>query len=140
MIDVPLHYENVELGEFVVMPNHVHAVIMIHDNFGGTQASHLLEDEKNSKQHNKLSVIAGSYKSSVTKNVNLMTVNKDFVWQRYFHDHIIRNTKSLERISDYIRMNPERWNENLENEKYLTGLSKKERDKRTKTFYGKLSS
>ena len=49
----------------------------------------------------------GSYKSAVTKYCN--RIGLSFGWQSRFHDHIIRNEVSYERISDYIRTNPANW-------------------------------
>ena len=55
-----------------------------------------------------ISSIVGSYKSAVTKHAHRLGF--EFAWQARFHDHIIRDGNELERISNYIRRNPENWN------------------------------
>lgn len=56
-----------------------------------------------------LSSIIGSYKSVVTKHAH--KIHADFAWQSRFHDHIIRDNKSYERIQNYILNNPKKWEE-----------------------------
>ena len=55
-----------------------------------------------------ISSIWGSYKSAVTKYAHLICPN--FAWQSRFHDHIIRDADSFERIRNYIENNPKNWN------------------------------
>ena len=57
---------------------------------------------------NNIPVIIGSYKSSVTRQINKIQ-NKQFKWQRSFHDQIIRTTHSLENTREYIINNPINW-------------------------------
>lgn len=87
----------------------------------------------------RLQDIVGSYKSAVTREIGKNNKFKAFKWQRYFHDHIIRNDKALENISDYIRMNPVKWAEDIENEKYLSGLSETARKNKAKILYKNLT-
>jgi hypothetical protein len=101
---------------------------------GGRHASHLQEE----RRLNKLSTIIGSYKSAVTKEANKRFSQNNFKWQTSFHDHIIQNEGSLENITNYILLNPARWNEDLENERYRSELSDKERQKLIKEFYKKI--
>lgn len=138
--EIKNHAKNVELGEFVVMPNHIHGIIILDGNdrwnTGGTVniaagvgTRHALSlrwdpdadqspDDKSPEKtigqlrfqnpgKNTISSIIGSYKSAITKHCNRL--NLDFTWQSRFHDHIIRNPKSFERISEYIRNNPANW-------------------------------
>jgi hypothetical protein len=56
-----------------------------------------------------LSIIIGSYKSVVTKNVNRKISNYNFAWQSRFHDRIIRNDEELNRARQYIINNPLKW-------------------------------
>ncbi len=95
MLRIPEHYQNVTVEKFVVMPNHVHAIIII----SGTGI------------HEKgptLNSVVGSYKSGVTRRIHQM-VPGIIVWQRSFHDHVIRNQHSYERIWTYIENNPISW-------------------------------
>jgi REP element-mobilizing transposase RayT len=120
-----------ELGVFVVMPNHFHAIIMIGKNIYNTQrrdAMHCVSttnatapNNPNNKnkfgpQYKNLSSIIRGFKSSVTTNSRKIG-NTEFAWQSRFHDHIIRDRKSFERIQNYILNNPKNWKEDIFNSK-----------------------
>lgn len=108
---------NLELGEFVVMPNHFHAVIFIGNNpFNSNidrDAMHRVSTDNDiyknefGPQSKNLSSIIRGFKSAVT--VQAKKINPDFGWQARFHDHIIRNPKSYDAISQYIIDNPKKW-------------------------------
>jgi putative transposase len=119
---LPDHHPNIELDAFVVMPNHIHGIIII---VGTTQseASQLyrqtdkacLVPTEKSRQRvlsGSLSAIIGSYKSSVTRQVR-SNLNQPYLtlWQGRFHDHLIRNKDDLNRIREYVISNPARWEE-----------------------------
>ena len=102
---------NIELGEFIVMPDHFHAIIFI----GGKNAIHRVSTEPYKNQFgpqskNLASIIRG-FKSAVT--VQARRINPDFGWQARYHDHIIRNHNTYENISKYIIDNPKKWNGDL---------------------------
>ena len=126
--EIKIHAKNVELGEFVVMPNHVHGILILDRNEMNTTpnvgTTHALSLQQPSKQppkppqtigqqrfqnqgKNTVSSIIGSYKSAVTKYCNRLGL--PFAWQSRFHDHIIRDEKSFQRISEYIINNPLNW-------------------------------
>ena len=87
--DVPSHYrEAVDIEVFVVMPNHVHAVIILHD------VSH----------RPQLATVVSAYKAGVTRRSQQRPL-----WQGRYHDHIIRDEAALDHIRDYVIHNPERW-------------------------------
>ncbi len=115
---IPEHFPFVILDEFCVMPNHIHGIIVINnqnDNKCRDVACNVSTDNvTNSKKMSdiapkpgSLSTIIRSYKSAVTKSVN--ENNYTFGWQSRFYEHIIRNEKSLNRIRNYIRNNPNNW-------------------------------
>ncbi|MBW7884612.1 MAG: hypothetical protein H3C34_18635 [Caldilineaceae bacterium] len=110
---IPEHFPHVELDAFVVMPNHVHGIIMITGNVGAKNFSPLPRAPLRSPSKTIGSIVRG-YKIGVTKwfrqNTNVYTV-----WQRNYYEHIIRNEASLQRIRDYILTNPARWSEDREN-------------------------
>ncbi|MFC6096659.1 transposase [Flavobacterium qiangtangense] len=99
-LEIPNHFQSVELGNFVVMPNHVHGILIINSN---------LRSQKEQFSASTISTMVGSYKSIVTKMSRQK--NTDFGWQSRFHDHIIRNSESYERIQNYIENNPANWKE-----------------------------
>ncbi len=119
---------NLELGEFMVMPNHFHGIIFIGNNeFNVRDAMHRVSTDDNidamhrvstddniyknefGPQSKNLSSIIRGFKSAVT--VQAKKINPDFGWQARFHDHIIRNPKSYDTISQYIIDNPKKWGE-----------------------------
>lgn len=120
---------NLEMGEFVVMPNHFHAIIIIGENQYNTQrtdngngdgcccrdAMHRISTtttiteykNKFAPQSKNLASIVRGFKSSVTTNAR--KIHADFGWQSRFHDHIIRDSESFGRIQTYIENNPKKW-------------------------------
>ncbi|MBS4000646.1 MAG: hypothetical protein KGZ71_09205 [Desulfobulbaceae bacterium] len=129
--EIPNHFEFVELGAFVVMPNHIHGIIIINktDDHCRDKAmpdnrrdkalpcpygDDVVDTDKTIGQSrfrnpgkNNISSIIGSYKSVVTKHSRL--INPEFAWQSRFYDHIIRDDKSFKNISKYIDDNPAKW-------------------------------
>jgi len=98
---------NLELGEFVVMPNHFHGIIFIGNNeFNSNIDHHNYKNEFGPQSKNLSSIIRG-FKSAVT--VQAKKINPNFGWQARFYDHIIRNPKSYDVISQYIIDNPKKW-------------------------------
>lgn len=109
---IPDHFQLVELGAHVIMPNHVHGVIVIRESVGARHASPLQPPRGPAPR--SLGAIVGSFKSAVTKRIG-RELNATGIWQRNYYEHIIRNEKDLQRITDYIETNPLRWNEDDEN-------------------------
>ncbi|MCK5492698.1 MAG: hypothetical protein KAJ14_06290 [Candidatus Omnitrophica bacterium] len=102
-LDLPNHHMGIELDQFIIMPNHIHGIIIINNPVGNGPAR-----SSNNHINNNLSVIIGSYKSTVTKQINRINDNT-FKWQKSFYDHIVRIDKSLSRIRGYIINNPKNW-------------------------------
>ena len=106
---------NVELDEFIVMPNHFHAILFITDQGEGTASRAPTEDTPRKRSFGKpvpgsLSSIIGGFKSGASKRINQSTnFNSAGIWQRSFFDHVIRTDASLARIREYIVTNPLRW-------------------------------
>ncbi len=105
---------NLELGEFIVMPNHFHGIMIIGENCYNTMACrdtmHCVSTGTNQfgPQSKNLASIIRGFKSSVTTQAK-KSGNAVFGWQSRFHDHIIRNARSFERIQNYIINNPSNW-------------------------------
>ncbi len=125
LYEIKNHAKNVELGEFVIMPNHVHLILILHgvvnddDNVvGAVETRHALslppQPQKTIGQKrfqnqgkNSVSSIIGSYKAAVTRHANRLGL--EFGWQSRFYDHIIRNERSFINISNYIIDNVRKW-------------------------------
>jgi REP element-mobilizing transposase RayT len=110
--ELPNHYSNILLDEFVIMPNHVHGIIIIIDDVVGAG----LRPAPTRDKRYPLSEIIRAFKSFSGRRINEMRRTPGLsVWQRNYYDHIIRNEKSLYRIREYVRTNPERWTWDKEN-------------------------
>ena len=110
--EIPVHFKNVELNYYVVMPNHVHGIVIINET-RNVETCHgmSLQAKKNEFSKpikNSLSVIVNQFKGSVKRWANKNDYN-NFSWQPRFYDRIIRNEKELYNIRKYIEQNPLKW-------------------------------
>ena len=118
--EIPQHFPFVKLGAFVVMPNHIHGIIIIDKNDDNditdtdttveTQNFASLSSPPKNKfgpQSKNLASIIRGYKIGVTKFAK--QINPQWKWQSRYYDHIIRNDKSYKKISEYIVNNPVNW-------------------------------
>ena len=88
------HYEKVLIDKFVVMPNHIHMILIIGDGENNPNLNHII----------------GQYKSGVSRIIHEFAPDKK-IWQRSYHDHVIRDQKGYEKIWMYIENNPLKWEE-----------------------------
>jgi len=114
--EIPTHFPNVELDAFIVMPNHVHGIIVIVADgmVGATHASPLPDPQYLSHPRGpapqSLGAIVGSFKSAVTRRINHMRGTSGApVWQRNYWEHVIRTERVLNAVRQYIHDNPPRW-------------------------------
>ena len=92
ILKLPDYYNGVNIDHFVVMPNHVHLILVLE------------ESDTNLNQ------IIAQYKSGVSREIHKIDPDTS-VWQRSYHDHVIRNQASYEKIWNYIDGNPLKWKE-----------------------------
>ena len=116
---IPDHFPNVELGAYVVMPNHVHGIIVINENRMETNSSPSVGTMHTSlRAHGtkpkSIGAIVGSFKSAVTRRIG-RELNATGIWQRNYYERIIRNPEEWDRIRRYIESNPSQWAEDQEN-------------------------
>jgi putative transposase len=129
--------KTISIGDFIIMPNHFHAIIQIDYQIkNGKEAIGKFE----SPSQNIGALIRG-YKGTTTKQINIIKnklesipctgvlqyaptplqyapIKKKSIWQRNYWEHIIRTEKEYSRISAYIRNNPQKWyNDKLNNGK-----------------------
>jgi len=110
--EIPNHFPFTRLDEWVVMPNHVHGIIIIDNHIVETRDLASLQWDENEfgpLKKNSLQSIIHGFKSSITRWCNVNN-HKNFAWQPRFHDRIIRNEKELNEIRKYIYYNPQMWN------------------------------
>jgi putative transposase len=113
--EIPRHFPTVELDEWVVMPNHVHGILVLDDTRRGVKFHAPTRNPDNpfsmlSPQSGTLGHILQTYKSAVTRACRRIG-NTEFAWQRNYHEHIVRNEKELNLIRQYVLDNPRKWNE-----------------------------
>ncbi|GEO04805.1 hypothetical protein AAE02nite_24690 [Adhaeribacter aerolatus] len=119
----------VALDVYVIMPNHMHGILIIHSRDESHSSQTHLPNSHSSQTHSPQSHSANKgesdspprspsdtigamvrgYKSAVTKNINLICPGT-VVWQRNYYEHIIRNEQAYQTISEYIVNNPSKWN------------------------------
>jgi REP element-mobilizing transposase RayT len=88
---ISLHYNSIHVDHFVVMPNHIHMIVILEGNGPN------------------LNQVIAQYKSGVTRKIREIITDIS-VWQRSYHDHVIRNQREYEKIWNYIEGNPSNWN------------------------------
>jgi REP element-mobilizing transposase RayT len=110
--EIPEHFHNVELDEYVVMSNHIHGILILIDQ--ANRDVQLNVSTKISTKKGTLSVIIRTYKAAVTRECRRLGLN-GFGWQPRFYEHIIRKEEDLENIRDYIINNPIKWFYDSEN-------------------------
>ncbi len=111
------HYENLALDEFILMPNHVHGVIIIQDEpvFVGAGFKPALAPGVDPRRHG-LPEIVRAFKTFSARKINEMRASPGTpVWQRGFYDHVIRDEDELNRVRAYVLDNPRKWSEDVDN-------------------------
>jgi len=124
--------KNIEMDEFVVMPNHFHGIIVIDDRGWarlemngaadlGTGTVHRaptpIIERFGKPTSNTIPTIIRGFKAAVTKQINTIQINAgvynmpERIWQKNYYEHVIRNETSLNKIREYIMSNPLNWKE-----------------------------
>lgn len=126
--DIPKRFPSVTLDAFAIMPNHIHGILILTDNVGATLAvaqngAAVAQDRARASlapTRPTLGNVVGVFKSLCTttwldyiKRNNLNIVGK--FCQRNYYEHIVRNEMDLNRIREYIALNPARWESDREN-------------------------
>jgi len=127
--EIPVHFTSVETGAFVIMPNHIHGIILINERRGTVSVPNdNVYTQTKGGPHTQggvtpplrtptLGQIVAYFKYKSTKEMNLLdntgTVTK--FWQRNYYEHIIRDDIDLQNKTDYIESNPLLWDEDDEN-------------------------
>ena len=114
--DIPAHFEHARVGEYVVMPNHVHGIVVIVETRAvETRDRASLPNQFGPLKRGSLQSIVNAYKGSVTRWCR-ENDRGYFAWQPRFHDHVVRDEIDLGRIRQYICDNPAQWESDRENE------------------------
>jgi REP element-mobilizing transposase RayT len=129
-IDLPHRFTNIQLHEYVIMPNHFHAIleIVVGAPLVVAQNDNIIKNDNIVKNDNQkgqpqgitptdktLGDIIGAFQSIVTvKYIHCVKTKKwqqfnNKLWQRNYWEHIVRNEQELNRIRLYIKNNPKKW-------------------------------
>jgi REP element-mobilizing transposase RayT len=134
-LDLPKRFRYIELGMYVVMPNHFHAILIFREIVGATR--HGLTDASvgnapaptvptdgidgspllpRGPKPASLGAVISQFKSRATKRIwKIPAFNGTSIWQRNYHEHIIRNEREMDQIWRYIESNPAQWDDDDEN-------------------------
>jgi putative transposase len=131
--DLSNHYFDIELDQFVVMPNHIHGIIVLR---GSVEAG--LKPAPTRLKNHGLPEIVRALKTFSSRAINLfLKTPKRIIWQRGYFEHVIRDEEGLNKIREYIINNPFSWPLDRENQarigvndfdKYFIGI-KNQRDR-----------
>ena len=99
----PRTHPHVVLDEWIIMPDHVHGILIFQD------------EDRTSPQDGlpagSLGAVIGQFKQRVTKRIRAR--QPEFSWQERYYDQILRDDEDLERYRVYIRENPLRWRQRV---------------------------
>ena len=124
---IPEHFPHAELGAFVVMPNHIHGIIVLHDRAAAEPppvgATHWVAPTPDAERRRpkgpirgSIGAIVGAYKMAVTRQIAQALGGGLKVWQRNYHEHIIRDERDHRKVHDYIAVNLLKWQTDDENQ------------------------
>ena len=99
LLNISEHYKGVEIDKYVIMPNHIHAIIVVGCN-----------PDAGINEFPSLETVIGLYKSGVSRKIHVYDP-KLKVWQKSYYEHIIRNNHDYGEIWKYIDYNPIKWEE-----------------------------
>lgn len=133
--ELPNYYARVELNEFVMMPNHMHGIIVITSKSDGVESPANVgagssrpvpgsapsravvgAASRRPSDGRTLGQLIGYLKFQITKEINRLTKTEyTKVLQRGYYEHIIRNERECNAVAEYIRSNPFNWRADLDN-------------------------
>jgi REP element-mobilizing transposase RayT len=110
---------HVDLDAYVIMPNHLHAIVALFDQ-GARSAPLCARNLRSGMQAKSLASLVAGFKAAVTRRAsNALPRLRLPVWQRNYYEHIVRDDRDLERIRAYIEANPARWEEDIYHPRFL---------------------
>jgi putative transposase len=110
--DLPRHYLQVHIDSFVVMPNHVHGIIVLNETAAGADLRPAPTESGTGFRRHGVPEIVRAFKSFSAPRINeLRNMVGERVWQRGYYERVVRNEDELNRIRQYIAENPLRWSE-----------------------------
>ncbi|MBM2826887.1 MAG: hypothetical protein HW403_951 [Dehalococcoidia bacterium] len=129
--DLPNHYPQIVLDVYVVMPSHIHGIVLIKDDdpvgAGFKPAPTTVGRASTSNiKHHGLPEIVRAFKTFSAHKINVLRRSPGVpLWQRNYYEHVVRDEAELNRIREYINGNPLRWDNDPDNP-YSIGISRVE--------------
>jgi REP element-mobilizing transposase RayT len=111
---LPRHFDHIETDAFIVMPNHIHGILVFRESGTGRGTIYRAPTPRRfgEGQANSLATVIGNFKAAVTRKVRAkQDASRAAIWQRNYYEHIVRDEDDLNRIRRYIIDNPARWAE-----------------------------
>jgi putative transposase len=115
---IPDHFGHVELGAFVVMPNHVHGILVLKGDMIPQRRGTIYRAPTPAfgrPTPGSIPTIVASYKAAVTRQIHRRPRDSGRIWQRNYYEHVIRNEADWRRLQLYIEANPQLWPDDAEN-------------------------
>jgi putative transposase len=119
-LDLPNHYKNIVLDDFVIMPNHIHGIIEINNDGRFKTAHNVGNGLKPFPTIHGLSEIVRGFKTFSSRRINEF---QHFQWQKSFHDRVIRNDDEYYHYKYYIQQNPINWSKDKNNPKNFKNIT-----------------
>ena len=115
--DLTNHNHHIQLDKFIIMPNHVHGIIIInHDGANTVGAGSEPAPTKTKLKHHGLPEIVRQFKTFSARRINKIRQSPGVhIWQRNYYEHIVHDENDFNRIRKYIIENPSRWEHDKEN-------------------------
>jgi REP element-mobilizing transposase RayT len=110
---LPLNFKFIELDAFIVMPNHIHGIILIKNQ--ALERTEYYSQYPRGTMPESLGAIVQNFKSISTRKINRLCSDRLKVWHRNYYEHIIRNEDSYQKIRQYILDNPQNWQQDENN-------------------------
>jgi REP element-mobilizing transposase RayT len=124
-LEIPSHFFTVEVEAFVIMPNHLHGILIIHPSLRSQGIQEKSKEEPiesfGKPVAGSIPTIIRSFKAAVTKRVRDVGLMRGRpVWQKGYYEHVLRDSREFVNARDYIIKNPVRWALDEENPEYQT--------------------
>ncbi len=121
--------DNIDIDKYVIMPNHVHAIVVIYPVGANGGSPQIIDDQLNmthgcaplhnsrfSLKPNTIGSFIAGFKSAATKRINILRNTPGVsVWQRNYYENVIRDERELNKIRRYVINNPAQWSYDIEN-------------------------
>lgn len=106
-LSIPDHHSHVRLDAFVVMPDHVHGIIERKERAPASAEEGRGDGRPRGPGKGALGAIIGSYRAGVSRKIGHMSLGRtSLLWQRCYHDVIVRDARALSRIRACILRHP----------------------------------